>query len=780
MKKLKLIGFLAAAVVIAASLAFVGCGGDSSSSGGAVYDPLVIYGQDGEKEVVVEISTTRTIGRAVLTPRSGDAYKIWVDKVLVSEGVIQKNSSDPNDINLMFVPSNGGEPFFGSFNGSTLRIAGDAPLANGGSLGRFQQIGSSIGDGRKITSLEIGVYPALGSLYQYEFFSAAGLVLNVVYEDGTPAAVEYPWNGFIFEPSLNEPLSEKGGNVIKVKHTASGISTDIKFNVQGPRVSVSNAVPTEINGTAQKVRFNYSATTEMHWGFEHYSLDAGDWMIADIDRGSGWIDVYLNSGNVGANTSTQGTISVYVWIGTSVAKLTTNTFTLRRAAVQTQTGAKGISASFTKGSTSGTGTLRVETVGAGGTGVIAGKESTDFTFAASGADTTGLDLANDISLVETGTNSGVYEADITGITGVGAIVVTLTDGSDNFDSAPVMILYGDTPSITSSSFAKGPKDGANSTGTITVTAIKGDGSPLTGLAAYFNFADGTTSGGVTFAGGVAVGDLRAVETSTPGKYTVAVPAFSAGGGVKIKILTTSGETNQVEVAVALAGTPSVTATFAKHTTTPGAGTISIVTDDGVGGKYDGKAAWFTFANAGASDPTWISGGNDTPTLTATETSTPGNYTVTVTGLKSPGDIVIKLVVDGTLTITANASGGSKLTLNDGWPVKGLTVTPAQGAGGAGTATLTVVAHSGVGPITGRKAYFTTAAATSATDQLASMTPAIGAVPTGNVNESTTTAGEYTINISAYTAGGSGGKKFKLSLNGGVYGTIEAAAEVTLP
>jgi len=92
---------------------FAGCdllaGGPASPT---VYEPLIvrvvgIYGEN----VEVEISTTRTGQRAVLTPESGDSYVLRVDGEVRSTGTIEIDGTQ-----IVFHPYNGAMPFTGSYD----------------------------------------------------------------------------------------------------------------------------------------------------------------------------------------------------------------------------------------------------------------------------------------------------------------------------------------------------------------------------------------------------------------------------------------------------------------------------------------------------------------------------------------------------------------------------------------------------------------------------------------------------------------------------------------
>jgi len=100
-----LLGLLAAAL----GLALVGCENPNGFDDvvPSAYEPLVITGWfvDGS-EVVIEISTERTVPRVVLSPANGDTYVLWVNGWETSNGTIKVDGT-----NITFYPSNNGASF---------------------------------------------------------------------------------------------------------------------------------------------------------------------------------------------------------------------------------------------------------------------------------------------------------------------------------------------------------------------------------------------------------------------------------------------------------------------------------------------------------------------------------------------------------------------------------------------------------------------------------------------------------------------------------------------
>ena len=114
MKKTIFLGFLA---VLLAFGPVIGCSSDSSddpaeagqsqeSQGeqqtqdeGQTYQPLVIRGRIGDRNVETIISTTRIIGRTVLTPRTGDSYDIrYINPIrVISQGTIVMTPTGTGD-----------------------------------------------------------------------------------------------------------------------------------------------------------------------------------------------------------------------------------------------------------------------------------------------------------------------------------------------------------------------------------------------------------------------------------------------------------------------------------------------------------------------------------------------------------------------------------------------------------------------------------------------------------------------------------------------------------
>jgi len=130
MKKKIITGLLA---IAAFGMLFVGCDlfeSQQAAGAPAVYEPLKITGTtiNGD-EVEIEISTKRTVPRVVLTPKNGDSYVLWLNKVERSQGTIVVNET--RDL-MYFYPSQG-EPFVASYTiGDEHILLYEVPTADGG------------------------------------------------------------------------------------------------------------------------------------------------------------------------------------------------------------------------------------------------------------------------------------------------------------------------------------------------------------------------------------------------------------------------------------------------------------------------------------------------------------------------------------------------------------------------------------------------------------------------------------------------------------------------
>ena len=103
--------------IAALGMMLAGCNIPVSGSG--TYAPLIIRGTSiNGDDIEIEISTTRTISRTVLTPMNGDSYVLRVNGREVSRGTIEVG-----EYHMTFYPSNGGQSFVGSYTGEGEHIS---------------------------------------------------------------------------------------------------------------------------------------------------------------------------------------------------------------------------------------------------------------------------------------------------------------------------------------------------------------------------------------------------------------------------------------------------------------------------------------------------------------------------------------------------------------------------------------------------------------------------------------------------------------------------------
>jgi len=152
MKTLKAFGL--AAMLLAFALIFAGC--DVAMPGDNVtpnvtqpttYAPLTIYGTDSQNRVVeIEFSTTRLVSASVtaakaaakaasapvMTPESGDSYKIKLESKVVSSGTIKRTGT------TIEFTSTTGDKFSGTYKGGNDLTIPEIPLADGESIKQFE------------------------------------------------------------------------------------------------------------------------------------------------------------------------------------------------------------------------------------------------------------------------------------------------------------------------------------------------------------------------------------------------------------------------------------------------------------------------------------------------------------------------------------------------------------------------------------------------------------------------------------------------------------------
>jgi len=124
MKKLKIYGLLALAVVLALSLAFVACGGgdDDDDQPGTTGDDIIMNSSYDNRPVQMVISST---AKAPLIPGVGSYFKVFYTD---TDEVITKGRITSSDgYYLTFTPDEGyGDPFPGTYSGGA--VSANVPL----------------------------------------------------------------------------------------------------------------------------------------------------------------------------------------------------------------------------------------------------------------------------------------------------------------------------------------------------------------------------------------------------------------------------------------------------------------------------------------------------------------------------------------------------------------------------------------------------------------------------------------------------------------------------
>ena len=118
------------ALALLLAIALAGCDLFEGGKATETYEPLLIRTTYNGEEVEIEISTTRTVPRVVLTPESGDSYVLRVNGRERSRGTIV---IDEGRNRITFHPTSG-EPFVGSYDtGEGFEVTlYEAPTEGGG------------------------------------------------------------------------------------------------------------------------------------------------------------------------------------------------------------------------------------------------------------------------------------------------------------------------------------------------------------------------------------------------------------------------------------------------------------------------------------------------------------------------------------------------------------------------------------------------------------------------------------------------------------------------
>jgi hypothetical protein len=313
---------------------------------------------------------------------------------------------------------------------------------------------------------------------------------------------------------------------------------------------------------------------------------------------------------------------------------------------------------------------------------VTGLSNNAFNLALTGGTSTGTFGA----VSETATK-GTYTATFTGATaGTASSLISTIDDVQLATEPKVTVLVGPISASTSSYSFASPTVASGKTDLVTIIVKDAGGNAITGLA-------GTSAFAFTISGGKSSGTFsKVIATSTPGTYTSVFTATTAGTvsdvTLKVKgILITQDPTIQVTPGAV----NSAKSTVSVASTSVASGNTDLVTivvkdadNNAIGGLPNSD---FSLG---------FSGGKSSGTFGAVEeTSTPGTYTVFLTGVAAGTASTLTVKVNGVLlttepkvTVKAGTVSGQKSTLKFASPTVAvgqtdmLTITVEDAAGNA--------------------------------------------------------------------------------------------------
>ena len=315
---------------------------------------------------------------------------------------------------------------------------------------------------------------------------------------------------------------------------------------------------------------------------------------------------------------------------------------------------------------------------------ITGLASSAFSFTFSGGTSSG----SFGTVTETSTK-GTYTVIFTARTAGTASALTVDINNVALAGSPkVTVKVGPVSGTASSLSFASSTVASGSTDAATITVKDAEGNPITGLASsafVFKRVSGTSTGTMT----------AVTASATPGVYTATLTGVDAGTAETISV-TVSGVAIATEPAVQVVPGPvsasRSTLSVAKTTFASGStDTVTIAVKDANNNPIGGlTSSDFVFT---------ISGGASTGAFgTVTQTSTPGTYTVLLTGVAAGSASTLTVTVNGVILATK-----PKLTVTPG-PVNSAKSTvsvasPTVAVGATDTITITVEDAAG-NPITG--------------------------------------------------------------------------------